>query len=344
MATAQQHERTRWKLVLGVVALAASALVTACSASSDAPEIVVYNAHDQRLTRQWADLFTEQTGIRVTLRAGADAEVADQVLAEGDRSPADVVVTENSPAMARIERAGLFADLDPATLTQVPERFRPNSGHWTGIAARATAFVAHPAEIPPAELPAGLLDLQQPQWHGRWTTDPHGADFQAIVAALLELAGENATRAWLHGVKDNASVAPNGFAALKSVGAGGVGGALVFATDWYRAQLAPERITGPSVPHYFRGGDPGGYLSLSGAGVLKSSRHAADAQRFVRFVTAAAGQGLLSGGAAMEYPVAPGVPADPALPPLDSLDPPRVNPSDLDPVRVEALMREAGLL
>ncbi|WP_036498512.1 extracellular solute-binding protein [Nocardia aobensis] len=343
MAAAQQHER-RWKLVLGVVALAASAMITACSASSDEPEIVVYNSHDQRLTRQWADAFTEQTGIRVTLRDGADAEVADQVLAEGDRSPADVVLTENSPAMARMERAGLFAGLDPATLAQVPEQFRPSSGQWTGIAARSTAFVFHPGKIPPAELPAGLLDLQQPRWHGRWTADSHGADFQAIVAALLALDGENATRAWLHGVKDNATDAPNGFAALKAVGAGGVGGALVFATDWYRDQPAPERLIGPSTPHYFRGGDPGGYLSLSGAGVLKSSRHAAEAQRFVRFVTAAAGQRLLSGGAAMEYPVAAGVPADPALPPLDSLDPPRVNPSELDPDRVEALMREAGLL
>ncbi|WP_227984055.1 extracellular solute-binding protein [Nocardia spumae] len=334
----------RWKLVLGVVVVTAAAMVTACSASSDEHEIVVYNSHDQRLTRQWADIFTEQTGIRVTVRNATDTELTDQVVAEGDRSPADVVLTQNAPAMAKIERAGLLADLDPATLAQVTADFRPASGRWTGIAARATAFAYDPVRIPPAELPASLLDLQQPRWHDRWTADPHGADFQAIVAALLVLDGEDATRAWLHGVHDNAPAAPNAVAALKSVGTGRTGGALLFATDWYRDRIAPEPAGGPSLPHYFRGRDPGAYISPAGAGVLTASRHADDAQRFLRFVTGAAGQHLLSGGAALEYPVATGVPADPALPPLDSLDPPRVDPSAPDPDKVVALMRAAGLL
>ncbi|NKY89148.1 extracellular solute-binding protein [Nocardia veterana] len=334
----------RWKLVLGVVVVTAAAFLTACSANADEHDIVVYNGHDQRLTRQWVDAFTEATGIRVTLRNATDAEVADQILAEGDRTPADVLLTQNSPAMARVERADRFDELDPATVAQVPRQLRPESGRWTGIAARATTFVFDPATMPPGALPASLLELQQPQWRGRWTTDPRGADFQAIVAALLELDGENATRAWLHGVKDTVVTAPGNFAAMRSVGAGKDGGALLFATDYYRDRLAPQPVVGASIPHYFRNQDPGAYLALAGAGVLKSSRHLEDAQRFVRFVTGVAGQRVLSGGAAMEYPVAAGVPVDPALPPLDSLGAPSVDPSRLDPDRVDVLIREAGLL
>ncbi len=334
--------RAPWKLVLGVVVATAAAMVTACSAPSDEHRIVVYNSHDQRLTQQWADAFTTQTGIRVILRNASEDEITDQALAEGDRSPADVILTENSPAMAKLERAGMFADIDPATIAGVPEEFRPASGRWTGIAARATTFAYKPDRLPADRLPASLLDLQQPQWRDRWTVDTGGSDFRAVAAALLELDGADITRAWLRGVHDNAAVAPDGIAALKSVGTGRAGGALIVATDWYRDRLAPEPVGGPSLPHYFRAQDPGAYLGLAGAGVLKSSGHADDAQRFVRYLTGA-GQHRLSGGAAMEYPVAAGVPADPALPPLDSLGAPRVDPSRLDPDAVDELMGATGL-
>lgn len=246
--------RAPWKLVLGVVVATIAALVTACSAPSDEHEIVVYNSHDQRLTQQWVDAFTAQTGIRVTLRQATDAELTDQSLAEGDHSPADVVLTENSPAMAKLERAGMFADLDPDTLAQVPESMRPASGRWTGIAARATIFVVNPDRLAPDRPPVSLLDLQQPQWRDRWTVDSKGADFRALSAALLELAGPDVTRTWLRGVHDNSTAAPNGIAALQSVGAGRTAGALLADTDWYRDRLAPEPIGGPSVPHYSRTG------------------------------------------------------------------------------------------
>ena len=66
--------------------------------------------------------------------------MGNQLIAEGDASPADVLLTENSPAMAAVERAGLFADIDAETAAQVPEQYRPSSGKWTGVAARATVF------------------------------------------------------------------------------------------------------------------------------------------------------------------------------------------------------------
>ncbi|AHH16028.1 putative ABC-type Fe(3+) transport system, periplasmic component [Nocardia nova SH22a] len=330
--------RAPWKLVLGVVAATAAATVTACSAPSDEHQIVVYNSHDQRLTQQWADTFTAETGIRVTLRNETDDDLTEQVLAEGEHSPADVVLTQNSPAMAKLERAGMFANLDPATLARVSENFRPASGSWTGIAARATVFASDPQHAPPVS----LLDLQQPQWHRQWTVDTDSPDFHALTAALLELDGADVTRTWLRGVHNNATPASDGIAALKSAGAGKTAGALISATDWYRDHLAPEPIGGPTVPHYFRAQDPGAYLGLAGAGVLKASGHQADAQRFVAFLTGEV-QHLLGGDAAMEYPVVAGVPADPALPPLDSLGAPRVDPSRLDSDAVDALMGEAGL-
>ena len=108
--------------------------------AQDADGIVVYNAQHESLTQAWADGFTRETGIKVTIRNGGDTELGNQIVQEGAASPADVFLTENSPAMALVDQAGLFAPVDADTLAQVPEGFRPPDGHWIGIAARSTVF------------------------------------------------------------------------------------------------------------------------------------------------------------------------------------------------------------
>src|ERR1700752_329636 len=126
--------RRRWSRIVAAVSVLAVVLgATACSGSGTSDELLVYNAQHESLTREWIDAFTKETGIKVTYRAGGDTELGNQVVAEGDASPADVFLTENSPAMAAVEKAGLFADLNKDTLDQVPPQYRPASGKWTGV-------------------------------------------------------------------------------------------------------------------------------------------------------------------------------------------------------------------
>jgi iron(III) transport system substrate-binding protein len=108
---------SRIAVVVSVLAVVLG--LTACS-SSGKDELLVYNAQHESLTKEWIDAFTKETGIKVTYRQGGDTELGNQLVAEGDKSPADVFLTENSPAMAAVERAGLFADLDTETINQVP--------------------------------------------------------------------------------------------------------------------------------------------------------------------------------------------------------------------------------
>ncbi|MBF6172407.1 iron ABC transporter substrate-binding protein [Nocardia blacklockiae] len=321
-----------------------AATTTACSGSTDDNEILVYNAQQESVTKEWVDAFTKETGIKVTLRNGGDTELASQIAAEGKASPADVFLTANSPAMALVENAGLFADLDQATLDQVPDRYRPSTGKWTGIAARATVFVYNRNKLPADQLPASLLDLQQPQWKGRWTADTSGADFQAVVAGLLATKGEDVTRAWLRGMKNNAVSSPNNVVSMKNVDSGRFDGAVVYHDYWYRDQAGTRENSGNTAPHYFGNEDPGAFVSISGGGVLRSSKKAEAAQKFVRFVTGRSGQEVLARGTSMEYPVATDVPANPVLPPLDSLRAPTIDPSRLDAKQVTRLLTEAGLL
>jgi iron(III) transport system substrate-binding protein len=337
--------RARWSRIAALVsALVMVAGLTACSGSGKNDELLVYNAQHESLTKEWIDAFTKQTGIKVTYRQGGDTEFGNQLIAEGSASPADVFLTENSPAMAAVERAGLFAKLNQDTLDQVPAQYRPATGNWTGVAARSTVFVYNKAKLQPDQLPKSMLDLEQPAWRGRWGGAPAKADFQAIVSALLQLKGERATAAWLAGLETNAKVYNDNIATMKAVNAGEVDGGIIYHYYWFRDQANTKEGSGNTALYYFKNSDPGAFVSLSGGGVLKYSKKQDQAQQFIKFITGKAGQEVLENGTSFEYPVASGVPANTALPPLDSLQAPTVDPSTLDAAKVSDLMTKAGLL
>lgn len=332
--------------VLTHAATLAAVLLGGIAHSSAQPSgtITVYNAQHASLTKAWAEAFTEETGIKLVVRNGSDTELGNQIVQEGPASPADVFLTENSPAMALVDRAGLFAPLPAAILDQVGDGFRPSSGHWVGIAARSTVFAYNKAKLTEAALPASIMDLADPAWKGRWGAAPAGADFQAIVSAMLELKGEAATLAWLKGMKANELPFRSNSVALKGVNAGQVNGAIIYHYYFTGDAAKTGENSGNSALHYFRHQDPGAFVSISGAGVLASSTHQEAAMAFVKWLVGKDGQGVLRTGDSFEYAVGKGEASNPALVPLDQLQAPVVDPAKLNSKKVTDLMTEAGLL
>ena len=312
--------------------------------AADSDGIVVYNAQHESLTRAWVDAFTRETGIKVTIRNGGDSELANQIVQEGGASPADVFLTENSPAMTLVDRAELFTAVDPATLAQVGPAYRPSSGTWVGIAARATVFVYNKSKFPPAELPKSLLDLADPSWKGRWAASPSGADFQAIVSALLEAKGEAATSAWLKAMKTNFTAYRGNGTVMKAVNAGEIDGGVIYHYYYLGDQEKTGENSNRVSLHYFKHQDPGAFVSISGGGVLASSKHQKDAQTFLKWITGKGGQDILRTGNSYEYAVGEGAASNPKLVPLSELEAPKIDASKLNSKKVTDLMTEAGLL
>jgi iron(III) transport system substrate-binding protein len=328
--------------VLSSSALIAIVLLPAIGRCDDG--IVVYNAQHESLTKAWAEGFTKETGIAVTLRKGSDTEFANQIVQEGEASPADVFVTENSPAMALVDRAGLFEPLSSETRAEVPAAFQPANGHWIGVAARSTVFAYDKTKLKEGDLPAAIADLSAPAWKGRWAASPSGADFQAIVAAMLTLKGEDATLAWLTAMKTNAVPYKGNSTAMKAVNAGAVDGAVIYHYYYFGDQAKTGENSGNVGLHYFRHQDPGAFVSISGAGVLASSQHKEQAERFVKWIAGKGGQSVLRDGDSFEYAVGVDAVSNPALTPLADLQAPTVTPDALDSAKVSELMTKAGLL
>ena len=325
--------------------LSSSLFLSTQSVAADNNEgIVVYNAQHENLVKSWVDGFTKETGIKVTLRNGDDSELGNQLVQEGSASPADVFLTENSPSMVLVDNAKLFAPLDAETLKQVPAEYRPAHGRWIGIAARSTVFVYNPEKLSEQQLPKSLMDLAKPEWKGRWAASPSGADFQAIVSAMLALKGEKATLEWLKAMKANFVAYKGNSTVMKAVNAGQIDGGVIY--HYYR--FVDQSKTGENSKntklYYFKHQDPGAFVSLSGGGVLASSKHKAQAQAFIKYITGKEGQESLRTNNAFEYAVGVNAASNPKLVPLNELDAPKVETSTLNSKKVIELMTQAGLL
>jgi iron(III) transport system substrate-binding protein len=314
------------------------------SSASDAETLTVYSAQHESLVRAMLDGFTEETGIELEFRDANDSELANTIVQEGDASPADVFLTENSPSIDVVDKAGLLAPLEESTLAQVGEEYRPSSGNWVGFAARSTVLGYQPEAISESELPASILDLADPAWKDRVGIAAGGADFQAIVSAVLALRGEDATRAWLEGLEENAAIYASNTAVMKAIDEGEVDVGVMYHYYWYRDQAESGLVGDDVVLHYFRNQDPGAFVSVSGAGVLASSDQPEEAQRLVEYLTSRAAQERLAGNSALEYAVGTGVASAEVLPPLADLQAPDVDPSSLNAPQVTELMQEVGLL
>ena len=196
------------------------------------------------------------------------------------------------------------------------------------------------------QLPATLLDLAEPAWRGKLAIAPTDADFLPLVSAIETLKGHAAALDWLKGVKANAQVFDDDEGVVAAVNRGAVATGII--NNYYWARLHTE--VGPggthSAIHHFGNGDVGALVNVSGAAVLKSSKHGAEAQRFVAFMVSKPVQEMLARSTVdFEYPLAKDVAANPLLKPFDSLQPPDLPAAKLGDDQGSAkLLREAGLL
>jgi iron(III) transport system substrate-binding protein len=319
-------------------------MLTACGLFGG-DKLVIYNAQHEQLLKEIAPAFEDATGIEVELRNGSDLELSNQLVQEGDASNADVFLTENSPAMSQVEAAGLFAELPSDILDVIPATYRPQSGLWTGFVARSTVLVYNTDLVDESELPASIMDLADPEWAGRISFSPTGADFQAIVAAVLEIEGEDATRAWLEGIKENGTVYDGNNVVLESVNSGESEIGIVYHYYWERDRAEGGEVSDHSEQYYFTDQDPGAFVSVSGAGVLDSSDMKDEAEQFVEFLVGEEGQQILAESYALEYPLNPDITLEQeGVKPFTELEPPAVNVSNLDSEAVVDLMTEVGFL
>lgn len=338
------------------IALAGVA-VAGCGASpaSAANTITLYSGQHEQTAESLVTAFEQASGVRVVVRSADEDVLADQIATEGSRSPADVFFTENTPPLESLQAKGLLSRLDPGTLTSTPSRYSSAQGDWVGVSARVSVIVYNPSLISRSELPQHASQLADPRYRGKLALAPSETDFQPVVTAYQHAYGTPATLAWLRAIDANAAghVYPANENVADEVNRGAVAFGVVNQYYWYRMRAEIGASEMHSKIALFAPGDPGYVVDVSGAAVLKSSRHQAAAQRFVAFLVSRRGQqilgvpGTVAGRSSLsfEYPIASGVATHAGELPFSQLQPYPITLAQLgDGSTAIALLRQAGLL
>ncbi len=329
-------------VVAGALALSACGSSTSTTAAAGAggstsiagQTITLYNGQHEQTTDAIVTAFEKQTGVKVKIRSDDEDVLTQQIEQEGPASPADVIYTENSPPLARLDEQHLLAPVSAGALASVPAADNAADGNWVGVSARVSALVYNTSDLTTAELPTSVLDLADPKWKGKLDIAPSETDFQPIVTAIAADKGQAAAIAFLKAIKSNAG---------SNKGVTQLG--LVNSYYWLRLKQEVGASGMHSALHYFAPGDDGYLKDVSGVAVLASSKHQAAAQALVAFMTSQAGETVLASGDSYEYPVGSMVAANPALTPLATLSPKQFSLSQIgDGKAALMLLQTAGLV
>jgi iron(III) transport system substrate-binding protein len=300
-------------------ALAGVALLLAaagCGGGRDA--LTVYSGRTENLVGPLLERFADETGIAIDVRYGDSGDLALLLGEEGERTPADVFLSQSPGAVGFLAEQGLLAPLASEVLDRVDARFESADGLWVGVTARQRVLVYNSELVQPDELPRSVFDLLDDRYRGRVALAPGNASFQDFVAAMRQSVGDGRTREWLRGMA--AAGAPtyaNNNAIVEAVGRGEVPMGLV--NHYYNYRFLDEDPGLPSRNFVFPGEDLGSMLLVSTVSALASSDRREEAERFVEFLLSDEAQRYFS-DETFEYPLAAGVAPAGALPPLEVPD------------------------
>ena len=347
----------RWLSPVAAAVVACGALA-ACGSSdpggSGPGTLTLYSGQHVQTTQNLVTAFEKQTGIKVAIRFDDEDTLANQLAAEGPNSPADLFFTENTPPLESLQERGLLARVDASTLSHTPARYSSPQGDWVGISGRVSVLVWNPSLIKASQLPTRITQLADPKYRGKLALAPQETDFQPIVTAYDRAYGKAATLRWLTAIKSNAAgrIYPDNETIASEVNQGAVAFGVVNQYYWYRMRAEVGAGHMHSLITHFAAGDPGYVIDVSGAAVLKSSKHQAEAQKFLAFLVSRKAQEIIGSpgfgpgeSISFEYPLASGVTTKAPETPFSQLRPYPISIAELGTgTTAIALMRQAGLL
>lgn len=319
-----------------------TALVLAATLSSPlaAEEVNVYSHRQPELVQPLFDVFTAETGITVNV-AHVEKGLVERLVAEGSRSPADLVMTVDIARLAQIVDAGVTQPVTSEVLNaNIPAEFRDPANQWFGLTTRARVIYASNDRIKPGDVTT-YEDLANPKWKGRICTRPGTHDYNlALMAGMIAHHDEAYAKTWAVGLKANLAHRPEGADRdqAKSVWAGECDIAL--GNTYYMGQMMsdPEQKEWANSIHIvyptFEGG--GTHLNVSGMAMTKAAPHKEAALKLMEFLSSDEAQKIYA-ETNHEFPVKPGVERSALVKSWGEFTADKVNLMDLARLRATAL-------
>jgi iron(III) transport system substrate-binding protein len=280
-----------------------------------ADKLTVYSGRAERLIKPVLDEFTAKTGVHIDLLSSGTTELVNRLKAEGERTPADLFLTNDAGSLEQARAAGILRPLNMREVDRaIPAQFRAPDNAWIGLSGRFWIIVYNKTLVKPDELKS-LLDLADPKWKGKLAIPNAGSEYlQAGVSVIRASHGDAKTKEFLVGLRDNAGtqVYQKSSQIVEAVAKGQASLGIVNHYYIYRHLAAqPTAPIAAFMPDQQEGG-MGAIMNVAGVGIVKSTKHLESAKLLVEFLVAQAGQKLFA-DLDKEYPLHADVKPDPAL-------------------------------
>jgi len=302
---------------LGLSLLGVMLAIPVVQAADD--ELIVYSGRSDKFVKPVIKQFTQETGIKVVLHSAKSTALLNKLKVEGERTRADLYLSNDAGNLQLGSDMGLFQALPKAVTDVIELKLRAADNSWVGLSARARVLVANSGVD--TSFVKSVFDLADPRLKDRIAVTHSGnGSFIAGVTVYMEAAGVEKTRSWLKGVKDNVGgrTFDKHSKVVKAVASGKRSVGLVNHYYIYRhldkKPDAPIKVIVPDQGD----GEMGVAWNVAGIAISKYSQRSAAAVKFVEYLVSEKGQQLFA-EANREYPARQGVAASVEIPAVDSI-------------------------
>ena len=267
-------------------------LVLPFGSSIAASKVVnIYSFRESKLIKPLIDEFTRTTGIKVNIVSGKADKLMKRLIADGDNSFADLILTTNVARLEKAKQLGLLSKINSDYLTQnTPAEFRDTEGYWFGISTRARAIFYAKDSINPTDI-SSYQDLTDKKWRGQICSRKGSHIYnRAMVASFIANHGEQWTKTWLQGFVKNLAMRPNGGDRdqLRNIKKGNC--QLALGNSYYYGMMSDSAKMQDREVYQHVGiiwpnqDNTGTHINISGAAIISSAKNKHNAQRFIEFL------------------------------------------------------------
>ena len=275
-------------------------------------EVNIYSYREPQLIDPLLKAFADKTGIKANV-VYASAGLNERLAAEGQNSPADLLLTVDAGRLSEAKDAGLTQPLDSAALKQaVPASYRDAGDHWFALTMRSRVVYASKERVKQDTIT--YEELADPKWKGKICIRSGQHVYNtSLIATMIAHKGEAATEAWLKGVKDNLAHKPAGGdrEQARDIHSGKCD--LALGNTYYMALMAkndknPEQKEwGAAIkPLFPNAADRGSHVNISGVALTKHAPNKANAVKLMEFLASEDAQKIYA-TANNEYPINPAI-------------------------------------
>jgi iron(III) transport system substrate-binding protein len=317
--------------VFAVACLLTSSLAVQFHAAAAEEVVNIYSYREPGLIEPMLKAFTEKTGIKTNMIFSKDGLV-ERMSAEGNNSPADVLLTNECGFLVQAKEAGVTQPLKSAVIeAAIPAELRDPEGHWFALTRRARVVYASKERV--SQDAITYEELADPKWKGKICIRSGQHTYNvALVASMIANLGEEKAEAWLVGLRNNQARKPAGGdrEGVRDVQAG-LCDLAVGNTYYMQAMLnnPEQKAWADAVKILFpNAADRGTHVNVSGGALAAHAPNKANAVKLMEFLVTPEAQELYAHKNG-EYPVVPGVEASDLVKSWGALKP---DPLPLDKV------------